>query len=108
MAQIKDLKTGIKYKDTPIGKIPVDWEVVRLEDICDEIYQYPTYYNIKYVEQGGVPEVRGELIGNDGELSSDPSEYRYISKDTSANFPRTILHEGDFVLSVRGTMGKIG
>lgn len=108
MAQIKDLKTGIKYKDTPIGKIPVDWEVVRLEDVCDEIYRYPTYYNIKYVEQDGVPEVRGELIKNNGELSSDPSEYRYISKETSANFPRTILHEGDFVLSVRGTMGKIG
>lgn len=35
--QIKSLKTGIKYKDTPIGKIPVDWEVVRLNDICDVI-----------------------------------------------------------------------
>jgi len=106
--QVSSLKTGIKYKSTPIGKIPVDWELVRLEDICEEIYRYPTYYNIKYVEQDGVPEVRGELIRINGELSSDPSEYRYISKETSANFPRTILHEGDFVLSVRGTMGKIG
>ena len=108
MEHIKNLKTGIKYKNTPIGKIPVDWELVQLGDICEEIYRYPTYYNIKYVEQDGVPEVRGELIKNNGELSSDPSEYRYISKETSANFPRTILHEGDFVLSVRGTMGKIG
>jgi type I restriction enzyme S subunit len=108
MGHVKDLKTGIKYKNTSIGKIPVDWELVQLENICEEIYRYPTYYNIKYVEQDGVPEVRGALIGNDGELSSDPSEYRYISKETSANFPRTILHEGDFVLSVRGTMGKIG
>jgi type I restriction enzyme S subunit len=108
MGHVKDLKTGIKYKNTPIGKIPVDWEVVRLEDICEEIYRYPTYYNIKYVEQDGIPEVRGELIKINGELSNDPSEYRYISKETSANFPRTILHEGDFVLSVRGTMGKIG
>jgi len=106
--QVSSLKTGIKYKNTSIGKIPVDWELVQLENICEEIYRYPTYFNIKYVEQDGVPEVRGELIGNDGELSSDPSEYRYISKETSANFPRTILHEGDFVLSVRGTMGKIG
>ncbi len=106
--QVSSLRTGIKYKNTPIGKIPVDWELVQLGDICEEIYRYPTYYNIKYVEQDGVPEVRGELIKNNGELSSDPSEYRYISKETSANFPRTILHEGDFVLSVRGTMGKIG
>jgi len=32
--QVSSLKTGIKYKDTPIGKIPVDWELVRLGDIC--------------------------------------------------------------------------
>jgi len=32
--QVTSLKTGIKYKDTPLGKIPVDWEVVRLGDIC--------------------------------------------------------------------------
>ena len=31
--QVSSLKTGVKYKDTPIGKIPVDWEVVRLKDI---------------------------------------------------------------------------
>lgn len=107
--QVSSLKTNIKYKNTPLGKIPVDWEVVRLEDVCSEIYRYPTYYNIEYVEQGsGVPEIRGELINNNGELSSNSSEYRYISKETSAKFPRTILLEGDFVLSVRGTMGKIG
>jgi type I restriction enzyme S subunit len=33
--QVDSLKTGIKYKSTPIGKIPVDWELVRLEDICN-------------------------------------------------------------------------
>lgn len=26
MSQIKSLRTGIKFKDTPLGKIPVDWE----------------------------------------------------------------------------------
>jgi len=31
--QIKSLKTGIKYKDTPIGRIPVDWEVTSLGQI---------------------------------------------------------------------------
>ncbi len=27
MAQVKSLKTGIKFKDTLIGKIPVDWDL---------------------------------------------------------------------------------
>lgn len=110
MGQVKNLETRIKFKDTPIGKIPVDWEVTDLGSICNEIYRYPTHYNIEYVEQGkGVPEVRDELIENDGELSDDLSNYRYISEETSRQFPRTILREGDFVISVRrDTLGKIG
>jgi type I restriction enzyme S subunit len=54
-----------------------------------------------------VPEIRGELIKENGELEIDPSKYRYISYETSKRFTRTILKEGDFVMSVRGTMGKI-
>jgi type I restriction enzyme S subunit len=107
--QVSSLKTGVKYKDTPIGRIPVDWEVVELADICDEIYRYPTYYNLNYVDRDhGVPEIRGELIRENGELSKDLLQYRYISRETSLKFPKTILREGDFVITVRGTLGKIG
>ena len=107
--QISSLKTDVRYKDTPIGKVPVDWAIVKLQDVCDDIYRYPTYYNIDYVKQNyGIPEIRGELIKKNGEVSTDLSKYRYISKETSSRFPRTILREGDFVISVRGTLGKIG
>lgn len=34
MEQVNSLKTGVKYKDTPIGKIPVDWEVTSLGKIA--------------------------------------------------------------------------
>jgi len=34
MEQVSSLKTGIRYKDTPIGKIPVDWEVASLGKIA--------------------------------------------------------------------------
>jgi hypothetical protein len=33
--QVSSLKTGIKYKDTPIGRIPMDWEVVRLSHVSE-------------------------------------------------------------------------
>jgi len=110
MGQVKNLETRRKFKNTPIGKIPVDWEVADLGSVCNEIYRYPAYYNIEYVEQGkGVPEVRDKLIENDGKLNDDLSNYRYISEGTSQRFPRTILHEGDFVISTKGdTLGKIG
>ena len=42
--QVSSLKTGVKYKETPIGKIPVDWEVKRLID---------TSSNEKYSFTGG-------------------------------------------------------
>jgi len=33
--QVSSLKTGVKSKDTPIGKIPVDWEVVKLGHVSE-------------------------------------------------------------------------
>lgn len=106
MAQINSLKTETKFKKTEIGEIPVDWEVLTLQEISDEIYRYPTYYNIEYADKG-VPEVRGELIRPNGTLEKDLSKYRLISYETASKFPRTSLKEGDFVISVRGTMGKV-
>ena len=97
-----------EFKDTEIGRIPKHWEVVKLRELAVEAYRYPTYYNVMYVSaKEGVPEVRGELIKENGELEEDLNKYRFIPKETSQRFPRTILREGDFVLSVRGTMGKV-
>ncbi|MCK4395474.1 restriction endonuclease subunit S [candidate division WOR-3 bacterium] len=116
--KIKELKKGLmqelltrgighkKFKRTKIGEIPEDWGVLALDDISEEIYRYPTYYNINYVKQG-IPEVRGRLIKSNGTLETDLSKYRSISPETAAEFPRTCLREGDFVMSVRGTMGKV-
>ena len=87
--------------------LPKGWKWVRLGEVCDEIYRYPTYYNIQYVDLG-IPEVRGELILEDGNIDLNKPKWRYISNCTSSNFPRTILNEGDIVISVRGTLGKIG
>ena len=95
-----------EFKDTEIRRIPKKWEAVRLGEIAAEVSRYPTYYNITY-EDDGVPEIRGELIKENGELQEDLSKYRFISEETSQRFPRTALQEGDFVLSVRGTMGKV-
>jgi type I restriction enzyme S subunit len=76
-----------KFKKTPIGEIPKEWEVVKLRTIADEVYRYPTYYNILYCEAGnGVPEIRGELIRKNGSLEPDKVKYRYIPKETSVIF----------------------
>lgn len=86
--------------------LPPGWRWVRLGEVCEEVYRYPTYYNIDYVDSG-VPEIRGELVKGDGTLETDSTKYRFISKETSEKYSRTMLREGDFVLSVRGSMGKV-
>jgi type I restriction enzyme S subunit len=83
---------------------PKRWNAVKLEDVCSEIYRYPTYYGITYKEIG-IPEVRGEMIMPDGTINV--SDVRYIEKGTADRFPRTKLQTGDIVMSVRGTIGKL-
>ena len=80
---------------------------VRLGAICQEIYRYPTYYDIEYIDEG-VPEIRGELITSDGSINLNREKWRFISEKTSSKFSRTVLLEDDLVMSVRGTIGKIG
>ncbi len=95
-----------QFKDSPLGRIPREWEVSTLQDVLTELYRYPTYYKIQY-QENGIPEVRGELILDSGEVEPQKGAYRYISEQTAANFPKVRLEAGDFVMSVRGTLGKI-
>lgn len=86
---------------------PRGWDMSSLGDVVTELYRYPTYYDITYVDSG-VPEIRGELIAEDGQIAHSCKNLRFISVATSQRFPRTILEAGDIVMSVRGTIGKIG
>jgi len=82
------------------------WQMTKLGNCLDELYRYPTYYGIKYVSNG-VPEVRGELLKVDGTIEEKAELYRYVSRETANRFPRVQLEPQDFVMSVRGTMGKV-
>ncbi len=103
------MKRYPKYKDSGvdwIGEIPKDWNEFKFKHLFDEIYRYPTYYGINYQSQG-VLEVRGVMLKGGG-LIDYLDIPRFISPETSDKFPRTQLKSGDLVMSVRGTLGKIG
>ncbi len=98
--------------ETPLAtfdrtSLPNDWRWVRLKDVCNEIYRYPSFYGMEHLSQG-VAVIRGEHIDSSGEISTDWSKYWFISTDVSNKFPRTMLSEGDLVFTVRGTIGKVG
>jgi type I restriction enzyme, S subunit len=87
--------------------LPDGWEEVSIGAVTTLVYRYPTYYGIEYVEEG-VPEVRGELLLDNGEIENDKAKFRFVSESTAKKFPKVRLEPGDLVMSVRGTMGKIG
>lgn len=104
----KDVKTVIHDYNIPhFESVPDEWKVRSLGELMSIVYRYPSYYGITYVKDG-VPEIRGELLLDSGEILSSRESLRHISEETSSRFPKTVLDEGDIVLTVRGTMGKVG
>ena len=104
---------GKKYKEPePINtsvlpELPEGWKWINLNFICEDIYRYPTFYGLQHLKSG-IPVIRGEHIQKDGEISVDWSNFWFVSKEISDKFPRTQLKVDNLVMSVRGSIGKIG
>src|SRR5260370_21067641 len=89
---------------------PMGWYVEELENVCKEIYRYPTFYGFQYIP-AGIPVVRIGNILPDGYLNPDIKDYVFIEPQISKKFPRTILDLQDIVMAVRGdgsTVSRIG
>jgi type I restriction enzyme S subunit len=56
----------------------------------------------------GVPVLRGEHLERNLKISDDWSEYWFVSDEVSAQYPKTLCEIGDLIMSVRGTIGKVG
>ncbi|HDZ3741380.1 TPA: restriction endonuclease subunit S, partial [Vibrio cholerae] len=80
---------------------PKGWEVKTLDDVCDDIYRYPTFYGFDYVDKG-IPVVKIGNITADGYVDGDLSKYDFMPESISKEYPRTILKLGDIVMAVRG------
>lgn len=97
MAQVKSLRTGIKFKDTPIGKIPVDWEVLSLSQVTEiNMGQSPPSQDCHDYEEG-LPFYQGNADFG----PKFPTTRRWCKK------PLKIAQEGDILISVRAPVGEI-
>ena len=95
------LKTVNGYKQTEIGVIPLDWEVVRLGDICD--VRDGTHDSPKY-QKNGIPFITSKHLTDNG---IDFSNVNYISNDEHINFTkRSLVENGDILFGMIGTIGK--
>ncbi|MBU1366859.1 MAG: restriction endonuclease subunit S [Candidatus Omnitrophica bacterium] len=89
---------------------PKGWKLAELQEVCSEIYRYPTFYGFKYVENG-IPVVKIGNILQEGIVNPDLSKYSFVTKEISESYPRTILELHDILMAVRGdgsTVKRIG
>jgi len=89
------------YKDTEIGVIPVEWDVVKLETICD--VRDGTHDSPKY-QENGIPFITSKHLTDNG---VDFSDVNYISNEDHINFSkRSLVENGDILFGMIGTIGK--
>jgi len=95
--QVSSLKTGVKYKDTPIGKIPVDWEAVPLSKISGINMGRPLLSKDCNKKQDGLP------------FYQDNDEFgpKYPIPQKWCKVPKKIAEKGDILISVRAPVGEI-
>ncbi|MFA4828155.1 MAG: restriction endonuclease subunit S [Thermodesulfovibrionales bacterium] len=104
MTQIKSLRTGIKFKDTPIGKIPVDWEVTKLGDVVTAFYNGGTPDTKKKEYWDGViPWITGADFINQkvGQIR------KYITPEGVKNSATNIVPKGNLLVVTRTGVGKL-
>ncbi len=99
-----ELKPG--YKQTEVGVIPEDWEVLALSEITES--KRPISYGIVQTGPnipGGVRCIRVVDI-NEGLINQ--SGLITTSRQISEAYSRTILKSGDLVMPLRGKIGDVG
>lgn len=104
MDQIDSLKTGQKFKKTEVGEIPVDWAVVKINDICD-------------IVGGSTPSTNNKEFWNGNILWAVPTDItklkNYIISDTAKKITGKglsscglkLLPIGSILLTSRATIG---
>jgi type I restriction enzyme, S subunit len=93
-----------QFKDSSLGRIPKEWEVLPLEQIADP--QAPICYGIVQVLDhmtDGVP-----VVAIRDMLGDYSTGLHRTSPNIDANYARSRVLPGDVLISVKGTIGRIG
>lgn len=113
--KLKDLKTGMmqelftkgightEFKDSPVGRIPVRWEVVQIEDVLSHIIDYRGKSPPK--SEVGIPLITAKNI-RQGYIDPEPREYIYHDQyDTW--MVRGMPSSGDVFITTEAPLGNV-
>jgi type I restriction enzyme S subunit len=92
-----------EFKDSPLGRIPVEWVVEDLSTLVDEGITYGIVQAGPHVDDG-VPYIRtGDMSGD----TIDVKQLLRTSQKIANSFKRSEVHVGDIVFALRATVGKV-
>lgn len=77
------------------------WELEKLNDVCETIYRYPTFYGIEY-KNIGIPVIRIGNIMQNGIIDPNLSNYILVDQAINNKFPKTVIQLFDILMAVRG------
>ena len=105
---IKNKEFELILEDKGLFEIPNNWKWIRLGEISSIISKgtTPRGGNVAYTDSG-IGFLRAEnLVGYD---RIDCSNMKYVDEDTHLGFlKRSILEDGDVLISIAGTLGRTG
>ena len=92
-----------EFKDSPLGRIPVEWEVKRLSELVDEGITYGIVQAGPNIENG-VPYIRtGDMAGE----TINAAQLLKTSERIAKSYKRSAVFFGDIVFALRATVGKV-
>jgi type I restriction enzyme S subunit len=94
------------FEETELGMVPRGWRVARLGDVTERITKGTTPTTLKrpFVDSG-INFVKAESMTGDGGFI--PEKFAFIDKETHELLRRSQLQEGDVLISIAGTIGRI-
>jgi len=105
----KLLSEGIghtEFKESEIGRIPKEWEVVRLGDI---VYDMKSGLSRKLsLDDIGLPVLRSNNISDTGKIDISDIKYWYIDDPQGADTSKYFLKKGDILVNFINSMAQIG
>jgi type I restriction enzyme, S subunit len=94
------------FEESELGLVPRGWRVARLGDATERITKGTTPTTLKrpFVEMG-INFVKAESMTGDGGFI--PEKFAFIDDETHELLRRSQLQDGDVLISIAGTIGRI-
>ena len=91
-----------EFKDSPLGRIPVGWEVAKFKDVFVDYKYGPRFSSKDYSPNGNVKTIRGTDVSNNGEVHYQQVPTAQIDADTVEAHK---LKDGDLVMITTADCG---